>query len=103
MVDDGSPGQFARPSPASWPRADPNLRVIELSRNFGHHKALMTGLNHATGDYCFLIDSDLEEDPALLVAFYPLKSSATGTLFSDFRSASRRVLSRESPAGSPGI
>jgi putative glycosyltransferase len=29
---------------------------------------MMTGLNHARGDLCFLIDSDLEEDPALLGA-----------------------------------
>jgi putative glycosyltransferase len=49
---------------------DPGVRVIQLSRNFGHHKAIMTGLAHATGDLVFLIDSDLEEDPALLQPFY---------------------------------
>src|ERR1700736_2509099 len=49
---------------------DSDLRVIELSRNFGHHKAIMTGLAHATGDLVFLIDSDLEEDPELLTRFY---------------------------------
>ena len=43
--------------------------MVELSRNFGHHKALMTGLDHASGELCFLIDSDLEEDPALLGTF----------------------------------
>ena len=30
----------------------------------------MTGLNHASGDYVFLIDSDLEEDPELLASFW---------------------------------
>ena len=44
---------------------DPHVRVIDLSRNFGHHKAMMTGLAHARGDLVFLIDCDLEEDPAL--------------------------------------
>ena len=39
------------------------IRIIDLSRNFGHHKAIMTGLHYAKGDYVFLIDSDLEEDP----------------------------------------
>jgi putative glycosyltransferase len=52
-------------------RADePGLRVIELSRNFGHHKAMMTGLEHASGDLVFLIDVDLEEPPEMLSSFY---------------------------------
>ena len=45
---------------------DARVRVIDLARNFGHHKAMMTGLAHARGDLVFLIDSDLEEDPELL-------------------------------------
>ena len=44
---------------------DPHVRVIDLSRNFGHHKALMTGLAHARGELVFLIDCDLEEDPGV--------------------------------------
>lgn len=51
-------------------KRDPRVRVIDLSRNFGHHKALMTGLAHAGGDLVFLIDCDLEEDPAWLLAFH---------------------------------
>jgi putative glycosyltransferase len=43
--------------------------VVDLSRNFGHHKALMTGLLHSRGDLVFLIDADLEEDPAWLSMF----------------------------------
>ena len=46
------------------------MRVIDLSRNFGHHKALMTGLAHARGELVFLIDCDLEEDPAWLPTFH---------------------------------
>jgi putative glycosyltransferase len=43
---------------------------VDLSRNFGHHKALMTGLAHARGALVFLIDSDLEVAPELLAAFH---------------------------------
>lgn len=69
FVDDGSPDEsLARAR--SLIADDPYVRVIQLSRNFGHHKAMMTGLAHATGDLVFLIDSDLEEDPALLESFY---------------------------------
>ena len=49
---------------------DPHVRVIDLSRNFGHHKALMTGLAHARGQLVFLIDCDLEEDPSWLLTFH---------------------------------
>jgi putative glycosyltransferase len=45
--------------------------VIDLSRNFGHHKAMMTGLMHARGDLVFLVDTDLEEEPELLEHFLP--------------------------------
>lgn len=46
-----------------------NIKIIDLSRNFGHHKALMTGLSYSKGELVFLIDSDLEEDPSLLGVF----------------------------------
>lgn len=48
---------------------DSRLTVVDLSRNFGHHKAMMTGLAHAGGERVFLIDCDLEEDPELLPRF----------------------------------
>ena len=49
---------------------NPKVRVIDFSRNFGHHKAMMTGLMHAKGEFVFLIDCDLEEKPELLGTFY---------------------------------
>jgi putative glycosyltransferase len=69
MVDDGSPDNSLQIA-CELAASDPRVRVVELSRNFGHHKAMMTGLEHARGELCFLIDSDLEEDPALLAEFY---------------------------------
>ena len=68
MVDDGSPDDSLAIA-CAIAKTDSRVRVVELSRNFGHHKALMTGLDHAQGDLCFLIDSDLEEDPELLSGF----------------------------------
>ncbi len=46
------------------------ITLIELSRNWGQTPAIRTGLEHAKGGVIFLIDSDLEEDPFLLKAFY---------------------------------
>jgi len=51
-------------------RSDPRVVIVDLARNFGHHKAMMTGLAHARGDLVFLIDSDLEEEPELLLRFH---------------------------------
>ncbi|MFI5020415.1 MAG: glycosyltransferase family 2 protein [Alphaproteobacteria bacterium] len=69
MVDDGSPDDSLAIA-IGLAEQDARLRVVELSRNFGHHKALMTGMDHAEGDLVFLIDSDLEEQPELLEQFY---------------------------------
>jgi putative glycosyltransferase len=69
MVNDGSPDDSLDLALALH-RADPRVVIVDLARNFGHHKAMMTGLAHATGDLVFLVDSDLEEEPELLSRFY---------------------------------
>jgi putative glycosyltransferase len=69
LVNDGSPDASLAEALALFEH-DPRLRIVDLSRNFGHHLAMMTGLAHAHGDLVFLLDSDLEEDPALLADFH---------------------------------
>ena len=48
--------------------ADPRVRYLSLSRNFGHQAALTAGLEHATGDVVISMDSDLQHPPELLPA-----------------------------------
>jgi putative glycosyltransferase len=69
MVDDGS-GDGSLEAARGLLERDPNVAVVELSRNFGHHRAMMAGLEVASGDHVFLIDIDLEEDPAWLRRFW---------------------------------
>ena len=69
LVNDGSPDD-SRERALALHAADPRVIVVDLARNFGHHKAMMTGLMHARGDLVFLIDSDLEEEPELLARFH---------------------------------
>lgn len=69
FVNDGSPDNSLVTALALYD-ADPKVRVIDLSRNFGHHKAMMTGLAHVEGEFVFLIDVDLEEQPELLGEFW---------------------------------
>jgi putative glycosyltransferase len=69
FVNDGSPDESLDLAIALH-RADPRVVIIDLARNFGHHKAMMTGLAYAKGDLVFLIDSDLEEEPELIAGFH---------------------------------
>lgn len=71
FVNDGSPDE-SLDLVVNLVRDDPHVKVIDLSRNFGHHKAMMTGLAHASGDLIFLIDCDLEESPEWLPEFADL-------------------------------
>jgi glycosyltransferase involved in cell wall biosynthesis len=69
IVNDGSPDnalELAR----KLVKQDARVVVVDLARNFGHHRAIMTGLAYTTGDYVFLIDCDLEEVPETLPAFF---------------------------------
>lgn len=68
LVNDGSPDSSLDVA-VRLTQSDSHLVVVDLSRNFGHHKAMMTGLSAARGERVFLIDSDLEEEPEWLASF----------------------------------
>ena len=65
LVDDGS-------SDGTWRIArelagsDPRVRLVRLSRNFGHQIALSAGLEHAHGDAVISMDGDLQDPPELI-------------------------------------
>jgi putative glycosyltransferase len=69
MVNDGSPDDSLARALALT-ETDPRVVVVDLSRNFGHHKAMMTGMAHTSGEYVLIIDSDLEEAPELLETYW---------------------------------
>jgi putative glycosyltransferase len=68
LVNDGSPDNSLGIAKKITDE-DHHICVVDLSKNFGHHKAMMTGLRQATGERIFLIDSDLEEEPEWLNLF----------------------------------
>jgi polyisoprenyl-phosphate glycosyltransferase len=65
LVDDGS-------ADGSWEQllelaaTDQHLRLLRLSRNFGHQAALSAGLDAARGDAIVLMDADLQDPPELI-------------------------------------
>ena len=78
LVNDGSPDQALNKA-RYLQKTNPKIIIIDLSRNFGHHEAGMIGLNACSGDYIFLIDSDLEEAPELLQQFWTILNNNTET------------------------
>jgi len=47
-------------------RQDPRIKLINLSRNFGHQPAVTAGMHHARGDCVILIDGDLQDPPEVI-------------------------------------
>ena len=68
LVNDGSPDESLAIA-LEISNKDQHVKIIDLSRNFGHYQALMTGLKYASGEKIFLLDSDLEEQPEYLSLF----------------------------------
>ena len=71
FVDDGS-------KDSTWQMieqaalANPHVRGIHFSRNFGKESAMFAGLEKARGDCCAVIDCDLQHPPEKLVEMYRL-------------------------------
>lgn len=45
---------------------DPNVKMVNFARNFGHQVAVTAGIDHATGQAVVLIDSDLQDPPEVI-------------------------------------
>ena len=65
VVDDGS-NDGTGAALEELAAADRRIRVVTLSRNFGHQTALTAGLEHARGDAVVMIDADLQDPPELI-------------------------------------
>lgn len=79
LVNDGSPDDSlacARALQLEFPQ----IVIVDLSRNFGHHHAMQAGLRVAKGAWVFLIDCDLEVAPSTLVAFDECRRSSGADL-----------------------
>jgi glycosyltransferase involved in cell wall biosynthesis len=65
LVDDGSSDGTAK-IVDDLAASDPRVRVVRLSRNFGHQTAITAGLDHARGDAVVMIDADLQDPPEVI-------------------------------------
>lgn len=62
IVDDGSSDQTLAKAKASLTKI-PNLRVVELYRNYGQIAAIGAGMSVARGEWIVMLDGDLQHDP----------------------------------------
>src|SRR6266851_2727227 len=47
--------------------ADSRVKLVTLSRNFGHQSAVSAGLTHSDGDATTIIDADLQDPPEVIL------------------------------------
>ncbi len=69
VVDDGSTDSSLAIL-LNFQKTNPKLKILSLSRNFGHQAAFTAGLDHATGDIIAMMDGDLQDPPELFEAMY---------------------------------
>jgi polyisoprenyl-phosphate glycosyltransferase len=68
IVDDGSTDDTF-PILQRLSQNDPRLKVVSLTRNFGHQAAVTAGLHHATGSIVCVLDADLQDPPEEILPF----------------------------------
>ena len=80
---------------------DPRVRVVQLSRNFGHQTALTAGLDHARGDAVVMLDADLQDPPELIATMLDHWRAGCDVVYAVRSSAmANRASSSPPPAGS---
>src|SRR5665647_1965062 len=69
VVDDGSEDR-SLPNLLKWQDNNSNIKVLSLSKNFGHQAAFTAGLEHASGEIVGMMDGDLQDPPELFQEMY---------------------------------
>jgi glycosyltransferase involved in cell wall biosynthesis len=62
-----------------------NIKVVELSRNFGHQAALTAGLKRSKGEYTVMMDGDLQDAPELIADMYDTMISGEFDIVNGYR------------------
>jgi len=82
LVDDASP-DVAWPVMRELAAADPRIKAVALSRNFGQHCAIAAGLEHARGRRIVVMDCDLQDRPEEIAALYAKAEEGYDIVFAE--------------------
>jgi polyisoprenyl-phosphate glycosyltransferase len=69
FVSDGSTDGSSR-FIETWASQDPSVKLVVLTRNFGHQNAVSAGLSFASGNCVGIMDADLQDEPEMLLDMY---------------------------------
>ena len=98
LVNDGSPDDSLAMA-LELQRENARIKIVDLASNYGQHRAMMTGLEHANGEWLFLIDADLEEAPEVLREFWTtLQNSNADVVYGVQQARKGRLFERLSGA-----
>ncbi|WP_075590553.1 glycosyltransferase family 2 protein [Labilibacter marinus] len=75
-------------------RADERIKIIALSRNFGHQAAYTAGIDYAQGDYLVLMDGDLQDPPELIPEMLDILSKDEFDVVNGYRKANTSTKSK---------
>jgi glycosyltransferase involved in cell wall biosynthesis len=84
LVDDGCPAGSAAAG-REIERGDLRVRIVSLPHNRGQHRAVLAGLAQAQGDWCLVMDADLQDPPEAIPALLAERSSDVGAIFAGRR------------------
>jgi glycosyltransferase involved in cell wall biosynthesis len=84
IVDDGSEDDSLQQL-LKHHQQDKRIKVIELSRNFGHQAAFTAGLKRSTGSYTVMMDGDLQDAPELIKDMYEKMRSGEYDIVNGYR------------------
>lgn len=73
---------------------DPRVSVLSFSRNFGHQVAVTAGLDHADGDAVIVMDTDLQDPPAVSLELVQRWEAGADVVYAQRRSRKDTVFKR---------
>src|SRR4030043_130666 len=94
FVDDGSTDKSVD-TILAWREKNNKIKILSLSKNFGHQAALTAGLEHAGGDIVAMMDGDLQDPPELLAEMYRKTVEEDYDIISAKRTGRKGIKSRD--------
>lgn len=75
-------------------RQDPRVRIVDLSRNFGHQMAITAGIEHCTGEAVIVMDTDLQDPPAVALQLVDAWQGGADVVYAQRRKRDDRPFKR---------
>ena len=94
IIDDGSKDKTLEKL-INRKENEKRIKIISLSRNFGHQAAITAGLEFARGDFVAMMDGDLQDPPELITEMYHLLKSGTFDIVNGKRKSRKEGLQKK--------